>query len=105
MYTKFHISPICQRMIYNTRELEATDTIGSLRVLAGDTIKCIELEEKGDFEDVNQGGEGFGGTGLLLPFGQDQEARVAFVPACPDCTFENPVGASSCEMCGKEFLR
>lgn len=68
------ISPICQRLYHHERELESTDTIADLVVLAGDTLRCIELEEKDDMDDVNPAGEGFGGTALVSPIRESSGA-------------------------------
>ncbi|ORY26328.1 hypothetical protein BCR39DRAFT_541321 [Naematelia encephala] len=92
IYDDCGISPINQRLYYNDRELNSDDVIGALKVLAGDTITCVEVLDGDDFE---QGGiEGFGGTAL---------SGLTVETACRQCTLINQVGAISCEACGDMF--
>ncbi|WRT66676.1 uncharacterized protein IL334_003636 [Kwoniella shivajii] len=91
--TKF--TPIHQRIKYKGRELDSSETIGSIGFLKGDELTYEEIVEFDDIDEdgelVNCNGEGFGGTALL--------SRIA----CPQCTFENDGAASACKPFNMEF--
>lgn len=75
LYSKTKVSPICQRLYFNDKLLEGSDTVGSLRIPSEGTLKMVELVEQ-DEDDIEMGGgagrigEGFGGTALVERSGE-----------------------------------
>lgn len=84
VYQDYGISPICQRLFFDDREVEADETIESLEVLVGDTIRCVTVEEEGDIEDVVPVAEGFDGTALLDRIGVYFTVEVVVRPRSTD---------------------
>lgn len=58
----FKISPISQNIYYNGRELDSSETIGSIGLLVGDHLNLVEVLE---LDDEVEDGAGFGGTALV----------------------------------------
>lgn len=65
LYEMFKVSPMSQRLLFRGRELDASETVGSMGVLMGDHLNLIEVVEVDcDADIVMAGDEGFGGTAL-----------------------------------------
>lgn len=113
------IPTICQRLIYQEKELEDNGaTVGTLGLLANDILDLRELDEVVEVNSDDDEpplrkrrrdeGSGFGGTLLgndscwssspeQTPHPADREK------ACMACTFSNAFDASSCEICDTAF--
>jgi hypothetical protein len=73
------ISPICQRLYYtdSSRELDSQETIETIGMLSGETMRCEVIEEEDeDGIEMSEGKgtqrhpEGFGGTALTGRIGE-----------------------------------
>lgn len=64
IYEQWKISPLSQRLFLRGSEVEASDTVESLRIAEGDFLALEEIEEANDF-GPDGGTEGFGGTALI----------------------------------------
>lgn len=64
IYEQWKISPLSQRLFLRGNEVDASDTVESLRIVEGDWLCLEEIEEADDFGPEG-GTEGFGGTALI----------------------------------------
>ena len=129
LQTLLNIPTICQRLFYESRELDdGNATVASLGLLAND---ILEFQEQNEIHEITDSGDeggtgikrdegrGFGGTVLVGRPGSsraadestfDEQATVkesslgnppmdSEVKPCSACTFINPPDATFCDMC------
>lgn len=98
IYAEWKLSPLSQKLFLRGSEVEASDTVESLRIADGDFLALEEIEEADDF-GPDSGPEGFGGTALIGRKGELILRHVELTAACPACTYSNEPMHLQCAMC------